>query len=255
MAFTLSRAQRTTLRTRGDGDRRAVLAAILGEDVAETLLEVDHAADGIRVAGLAGPPHVQRANRGGIALFAGGRWIQSPRLTHAVVEAYHALIPAGRYPVAWLLIDVPPETIDVNVHPAKIEVRFRHADEVWHAVQRAVRAAVTGLAPVAPMGGGYALGRRRTVRRLGRGRFGRRGGGARRRAVAVGAERPTTARRRNRTDRRRADRGAVVAGTFGPDGRRRATRSSEASAKRRPKASTRPCRRCAWSARSPPRTW
>lgn len=159
VAFTLSRAQRTTLRTRGDGDRRAVLAAVLGDDVAETLLEVDHQADGIRVAGLAGPPHVQRANRGGIALFAGGRWIQSPRLTHAVVEAYHALIPSGRYPVAWLLIDVPPETIDVNVHPAKIEVRFRHADEVWHAVQRAVRAAVTGLAPVAPMGGGFrALG-------------------------------------------------------------------------------------------------
>ncbi|MEO8082886.1 MAG: DNA mismatch repair endonuclease MutL, partial [Ardenticatenales bacterium] len=159
VAFSLARGARTTLRTIGDGDRRAVLAAVLGDDVAATLLEVDHAADGIRVHGLVGPPHVQRANRGGIALFAGGRWIQSPRLTHAVVEAYHALIPSGRYPVAWLQIDVPPETIDVNVHPAKIEVRFRHADAVWHAVQRAVRGAVTGLAPVAPLGAGFtALG-------------------------------------------------------------------------------------------------
>ena len=171
VAFSLARGERTTFRTTGDGDRRAVLAAVLGDDVALELLEVvgtsgaaatgsaagdgsDEAADGgpaaVRVTGFAGPPHVQRANRSGIALFVGGRWIQSARLTHAVVEAYHALMPAGRFPIAWLMIDVPPATVDVNVHPAKTEVRFRRENDVWHAVQQAVRGAVTGLAPLAP---------------------------------------------------------------------------------------------------------
>lgn len=171
VAFSLARGERTTFRTTGDGDRRAVLAAVLGEDVALELLEVDGAsgagatgiaagvgrdadADGgptdVRVTGFAGPPHVQRANRSGIALFVGGRWIQSARLTHAVVEAYHALMPSGRFPIAWLMIDVPSATVDVNVHPAKTEVRFRRENDVWHAVQQAVRGAVTGLAPLAP---------------------------------------------------------------------------------------------------------
>lgn len=150
VAISLRRGERETFASAGGGDRAAVVAAVLGDDTADGLLAVDLELDGVRVGGLAGAPHVQRANRAGIALFVGGRWIQSPRLVHAVVEAYHALIPAGRFPVAWLTIEVEPAAVDVNVHPAKTEVRFRHDDAVWRAVQRAVRAAVTGLAPVAP---------------------------------------------------------------------------------------------------------
>jgi DNA mismatch repair protein MutL len=94
------------------------------------------------VFGFTTTPHLHRANRYQIHLFVNGRLISDQRLTYAVVQAYHTLLPSGRYPLAVLMITIPPDEVDVNVHPTKAEVRFRSPDAVFAAVQRAVRRAI-----------------------------------------------------------------------------------------------------------------
>jgi DNA mismatch repair protein MutL len=151
--FELVRNERTALRTPGDGDLRNSLAQVFTPSLARDMLTVaaDKDERNISVSGFVSPPHVHRANRTEITLFVNGRWIEDPRLAYAVTESYHAMIPARRYPLAVLMIEMPPEAVDVNAHPAKTEVRFREPGAVFRAVQRAVRATVTGTAPVAPL--------------------------------------------------------------------------------------------------------
>jgi DNA mismatch repair protein MutL len=91
---------------------------------------------------------MHRANRGFITLFVNGRWVQDARLAYAVTQAYHTLLPSGRYPLAVVMVRLPPEDVDVNVHPAKAEVRFRDTDAVFRAVQRAVRRTLLERSPV-----------------------------------------------------------------------------------------------------------
>jgi DNA mismatch repair protein MutL len=100
------------------------------------------------VGGYAALPEYDHANRTRITLFVNGRPVQDTRLSYAVIQAYHTLLMTGRYPVAVVMVQVPPEDVDVNVHPAKAEVRFRDADGVFSAVQRAVRGALLAALPV-----------------------------------------------------------------------------------------------------------
>jgi DNA mismatch repair protein MutL len=93
----------------------------------------------VNVTGYISTPHQTRSNRSHITLFVNGRNVQDQRLSYAVVQGYHGLIPQGRYPVAVLMITLDPSEVDVNVHPTKAEVRFRHPDAVFSALQRAVR--------------------------------------------------------------------------------------------------------------------
>ncbi|MCU0520226.1 MAG: DNA mismatch repair endonuclease MutL [Anaerolineae bacterium] len=152
VAFTAVHDGREVLRSPGTGDPREVLLSIYGTDLGASLLTVpeDYTADQpIEVRGFVAPTTVHRANRGYITLFINGRWVEDLRLTYAIIQAYHTLLPVNRFPVAFVLVTVPPGDVDVNVHPAKSEVRFRDADTVFRAVQRAVRATVVNEAPVA----------------------------------------------------------------------------------------------------------
>ena len=156
--FELVRDGRTVFRSTGSGDPTDALAAAFGLDVARELiplrapptirLAAEDAPSGPRVGGYVGPPHLHRATRRDISIFVNGRPVTDGALVHAVVQAYHTLLPGGRYPVALVMIGLPPAQVDVNVHPAKTEVRFRDARGVFAAVQRAVRAAVTSGAHV-----------------------------------------------------------------------------------------------------------
>ena len=152
--FALTQDGRLTFSTAGSGDLADVLVETLGLDVAREMIEVTPLPPPrpdlpeIGVYGYAGAPHLNRNTRGHIILFVNGRAIQDSSLSHAVVQAYHTLMPADRYPVAVLLITLDPADVDVNVHPTKAEVRFRAPDAVFAAVQRAVRRAVIGAAPV-----------------------------------------------------------------------------------------------------------
>ena len=146
--FALLLDGRQGLQTPGSGDLRDAVAAVYGVDVAAAMLAVSGANGEIAVAGLAGPPHVSRSSRGDISLFVNRRWIQNRRLAFAVEEAYQGMLMVGRHPIAVLNIGVPFSEVDVNVHPAKAEVRFRDESAVFSAVQRAVREALVGSAPV-----------------------------------------------------------------------------------------------------------
>jgi len=153
--FTLTLDGRQALQTPGSGDPRDAVSAVYGTDVAAAMIVVgeggrgkEEGGGGITVHGLVGPPHLSRAGRGYISLFVNRRWIQNRRLAFAVDEAYQGLLMSGRHPLAVLNLEVPPEEVDVNVHPTKAEVRFRDEGAVFGAIQRAVRSALLAGAPV-----------------------------------------------------------------------------------------------------------
>ena len=155
IAFRVTQNGREVLVTSGSGDPQAALVAVYGMDLGGSLLEIREdvgartAEQPIQVLGFVGPTTVHRANRGYITLFINGRWVEDLRLTYAVIQGYHTLLPTKRYPVAFVEVTMPPEDVDVNVHPAKTEVRFRDGDAAFRAVQRAVRATVIEQAPAA----------------------------------------------------------------------------------------------------------
>ena len=102
---------------------------------------------GISVSGYVSPPSLTRASRAQIDLFVNRRYVEDRSLTHAVVQAYHTLLPVGRFPLAVLFVEIDPAEVDVNVHPRKTEVRFADARKLFAAVQRAVRRAVIDRRP------------------------------------------------------------------------------------------------------------
>lgn len=142
VAFHLQSNGRTTLQTPGDGNLRHAFGAIYGADQASQMLPIDHREDAVHVQGLASPPGLTRGNRAAISTFVNGRWVQSRALTFAVVDAYQSQLPVGRSPIAAVDIRVVEEDVDVNVHPAKAEVRFRDERGVGRAVRHAIRAAL-----------------------------------------------------------------------------------------------------------------
>jgi DNA mismatch repair protein MutL len=153
--FRLSHDGRVTFQSQGSGELLDVLVAVYGADVARTLLPLDtipprSSEPALTVRGYSGPPGLHRANRSQITLFVNGRWIRDNRLTYAVIQAYHTLLPIGRYPVAIVFLEMPYDQVDVNVHPAKTEVRFRNADAAFGAVQRAIRQTVVAANPARP---------------------------------------------------------------------------------------------------------
>ncbi len=173
--FRLTHHGRITFQTSGNGSVRDVLLAIYGPEVARQLLEIGDLGleieeesavtvpksainqSPISVSGFVGPPSLHWSNRNHITLFVNGRWIRDNSLTYAIIQAYHTLLPTGRYPLGIIFITVPPEQVDVNVHPAKTEVRFRHDQTPFGAVQRAVRRVLIADSPVRSVSGGWGM--------------------------------------------------------------------------------------------------
>ncbi|MGI5917385.1 MAG: DNA mismatch repair endonuclease MutL [Anaerolineae bacterium] len=159
--ITLQNNDRLVLRSTGTGHLLDVLLAVYGLDVVESMMEVgevpeDETApagrgEGIRVWGYTSAPDMHRAGRRDLTLLVNRRWIQDNALAYAITEAYRTLLPQGRFPLAVIHIEMPPEDVDVNIHPTKREVRFRHEREVFAAVQRAVRATLLSQHPVPSM--------------------------------------------------------------------------------------------------------
>ena len=146
--FKLSEGRNTTLQTSGDGDPRAILAALYGVDVAKQMLEVMAEEEDYRLRGFMSPISLTRSNRKEITFFINGRWVHDVALNTALLQAYHTLLMVGRYPLTALFIEMNPEEVDVNVHPAKAEVRFREPDKIFSFVQRSVRKALLAYSPV-----------------------------------------------------------------------------------------------------------
>ncbi|MHB8376996.1 MAG: DNA mismatch repair endonuclease MutL [Dehalococcoidia bacterium] len=149
--FTLVIDGRTTLQTSGAGDLVDALAAVYGTEVAEAAIVVEappanEGEPGVR--GLAVAPRLHRASRNYIGVYVNRRWVKNRALTFAIEEAYQGMLPVGRHPIAVLDIRVPPDEVDVNVHPTKAEVRLRREREVFAVLQRAVRRVLSERAPV-----------------------------------------------------------------------------------------------------------
>jgi DNA mismatch repair protein MutL len=147
VAFFLRHDRREALTLPAAREPRHRLAALYGAEVAEALLEVHEADEEMRISGWISPPGMDRPDRQEMAFFVNGRWVQDRMLPAAVLQAYHTLLPAGRFPWSFLWIDLPLDAVDVNVHPAKIEVRFRDPDRVFRLVQRAAHRALRQTAP------------------------------------------------------------------------------------------------------------
>lgn len=146
--FKVTDGRQSTLQTAGDGDRRAILAALYGVDVARQMLEVMAQEDGFSLSGFISPTSLTRSNRREITFFVNGRWVQEISLTSALLRAYHTLLMVGRYPLTALFLEIAPEDVDVNVHPTKAEVRFGNQDKVFSFVQRSARKALLAYTPV-----------------------------------------------------------------------------------------------------------
>ena len=151
--FTLSLDGRVTLRTPGSGRLTDSIAQVYGVEVARSMLEIKarqgEAGDALPlVAGMVGSPKVSRSSRDYLSLFVNRRWISHRMLAWAVEEAYHGLLMVGKHPVAIINISLSPGEMDVNVHPAKTEVKFRSEQTVFSTVQRAVRQTLIELTPV-----------------------------------------------------------------------------------------------------------
>jgi DNA mismatch repair protein MutL len=152
LRFKLVHNGRVAFRSDGGGDLRDVLVSVFGVEVARELLEIDSEWDeerlpGPRISGYVSPPAVNRANRQHMTFFVNGRWIRDRSLSYAVLQAYHTLLPTGRFPISVVRIDMDAAEVDVNVHPTKSEVRFREPGKIFGAVQRQVRAALIERAP------------------------------------------------------------------------------------------------------------
>jgi len=149
--FHLRQDRQLTLQTSGNGDRREVLATLYGVEIARQMLEVLAEYDELKVSGFISPTSLTRSNRREITFYVNGRWIQDVALVSALVQAYHTMLMVGRYPLAALFLELPVELVDVNVHPAKAEVRFRDKDRVFSEVQRAVKRALLAYTPVSSL--------------------------------------------------------------------------------------------------------
>src|SRR5262249_15195946 len=114
--------------TTGIRDR---IGAFFGRDLAESLLWAEGRLETINLWGYVGHPSQSRSSTKTQYLFLGGRYVRDRSLSHALNEAYRGLLMVGRMPVAFLHLDLPPEEVDVNVHPTKVEVRFRDSNRVY----------------------------------------------------------------------------------------------------------------------------
>jgi DNA mismatch repair protein MutL len=143
IAFTLTNNGREVLRVAPANDLRERAYQVFGTEFLDNLLEVSGGYPKIaRVSGFVSAPRDRRTSRDAQYLFVNGRFVRDRLVSRALSEGYRAVLPHGVYPAALLFIEIPLEEVDVNVHPAKTEVRFRRAAAVADAVREAVRAAL-----------------------------------------------------------------------------------------------------------------
>ena len=142
VAFSLEIDGRVAIDCAATPEASDRVAAILGRESAPSLVEVVPAEEGVRVWGFVGKPELAKATSRAQRLFLNGRAIHDRLVLHAVREGFRGLMPGDRHPLSVLFIEVDPGEVDVNVHPAKAEVRFRTPEAVHAAVRRGVRAAL-----------------------------------------------------------------------------------------------------------------
>ena len=144
ISFRLISNKKQILQTSGNGDMKTVVFNIFGKDVSQNIVDLNFEYEGIEVTGVAGKPEIARSNRSNQLFYVNGRFIKDKTLSAATEEAYRTLVPQGKFCFCIVNVNMNPEMVDVNVHPAKLEVRFTDEGKVFKAVYHAVRNALLG---------------------------------------------------------------------------------------------------------------
>ena len=143
VAIKLINSGRTVIQTNGSGDLKNVIYSIYGKDIANSIIDVNYTLDDIHIFGVIGKPEIARSNRANQIFFINKRYVKDKTLTSAVEKAYKDLIPFGKFAFAVLNIEMNPSKVDVNVHPAKLEVRFEDENIIFKAVYHAIKENIT----------------------------------------------------------------------------------------------------------------
>ena len=139
IAIKLINTGKTVIQTNGSGDIKSVIYSIYGKDIANGAMEVSYKYEDINIAGVVGKPEIARSNRSNQLFFVNKRYIKDKTLTAATEQAYKGLIPIGKFGFVILNIEMNPAKVDVNVHPAKLEVRFEEENKIFQAVYHAIK--------------------------------------------------------------------------------------------------------------------
>ena len=142
IAIKLINTGKTIIQTNGNGDLKTVVYSIYGKDVAGALIETEYTYEDMHIYGVVGKPEIARSNRANQIFFVNKRFIKDKALTSAAEKAYKGMIPIGKFSFLVLNVDMNPSKVDVNVHPAKLEVRFEEESTVFKAVYHAIRDAL-----------------------------------------------------------------------------------------------------------------
>lgn len=142
VSFRFVREGREELLTPGDGSARSCIYTVFGRDFANSLIETDYTLGGVRVRGFVCKPSAGRGNRTMQHFFINGRYVKTRTAMAALEQAYKGAMMVGKFPACVLYLELPPEAVDANVHPAKIEVRFTNEKPVFDAVYHGVKSAL-----------------------------------------------------------------------------------------------------------------
>ncbi|MEK4365436.1 DNA mismatch repair endonuclease MutL [Paenibacillus sp. FSL M8-0212] len=139
ISFRLRHNENVLLQTLGNGDLLQVVAAIYGTSAAKAMLPIQGESLDYRVSGLISLPEWTRANRNGMSTIVNGRFVRNYGLNQAILKAYHTLLPINRFPLVVVQLEMHPSLVDVNVHPAKLEVRFSKEAELYEFIETKLR--------------------------------------------------------------------------------------------------------------------
>ena len=144
VAIKLINTGKVILQTNGNGDYKNIIYSIYGKDIASNIIDINYEYEDMKVTGVIGKPEISRANRSYQIFFVNGRNIKDKNLTAAAEQAYKGMIPIGKYGFIILNIEMNPAKVDVNVHPAKLEVRFEEENKVFKAIYHAIKSGLGG---------------------------------------------------------------------------------------------------------------
>ena len=139
IAIKLINSGKVIIQTSGNGDMKSVIYNIYGKDVAENIIDVNYEYEDMKVTGVVGKPVIARSNRSNQLFFVNKRYIKDKVLTSAAEQGFKGLLTVGKYGFLVLNIEMNPQKVDVNVHPAKLEVRFEDENKVFKAIYHAVK--------------------------------------------------------------------------------------------------------------------
>ena len=139
IALKLINTGRTVIQTNGNGDIKTVIYSLYGKTVANSIIDVDYELEDIHIYGVIGKPEIARSTRANQIFFVNKRYVKDKVLSSATERAYKDYIPSGKFAFAVLNIDMNPRKVDVNVHPAKLEVRFENENTIFKAVYNSIK--------------------------------------------------------------------------------------------------------------------